>query len=281
MSVRCLTLLLAAALPIGGCNTFDFLERTAVEGVVIGTAVTDGETPLSGGPAIGVFFLAEATSINDVTSNLIESADSVTLSDSSESRELLQIDRGLWVVDLDAPDLLPWAANEVFTLGMERDGRSFSASVEAPRPPTLGGIPRYVDLDDLPDDWANLTEQDLAQLAEAVEDPELHPAGAPLTVEVSDEYQYWAVVVVDQSGLETYRSVPEEAGPLMNWLLNAEPVESLEIPGEAFPEPNALYAVGVAGLEFTQTSQYSGFNWLISNLGAGTLTIAPVVTSSP
>jgi hypothetical protein len=269
---------LLAAVGASGCNTFDFLSTTAVEGVVVGASVTDGVTPLSGGPALGLFFLADATSIQDFSENLIVDADVVTLSAGAQTADLASDEPGLWMTDTLDGASLPWQSGETYLLEMERGGRAYSASVEAPPPPTLAGLPSSIDLADLPADWTQLTAEDLDQLAADVAAAELLAPAATLSLDVTEEYEYWLVMVVDQDGALTYTNVPTEAGPLVTWLLESEPITTLDIPGTAFPEPNTLYAVGVAGLEFTSTQNYAGFNWLISNVAAGTMTVAPVLT---
>ncbi len=244
----------------------------------MGAAVTDGENPLAGGPALGAFFLAEARTIQDVESNLIASADEVSLSNEETSAELAMAEDGVWTTDLTLEgELVGWDPGTELELFMERDGRTFTAWVETPEPPALSGIPRWVSYDDLPDDWETLTAEDLEELATAsLQD--LHPPGEGLTVQVDPPAEYTVAVVADASGNITWTNVPEAAGDLVRWVLTADPVESLDIPGEAFPDPNGIYGLGVTQVSFAPTANYSGFNWLVSNLGAGTLTVAPVLT---
>lgn len=264
-------------LALPGCNTFDFLSRTAVEGVVLGAAVTDGETPLSGGPTFGAVFLGEATSINDFADNVIEDAESVTLADDQGEAELGFEEPGLWLTN-DVASQLTWETGEEVVLELVRGGETFTASAVAPPPPTLSGVPQVVSIADLPDDWSTLTEEDLEALAAQAESAEFQPVGQGLTVTLGGDYEYWAILVVNQDGDLTYSSLPGDASGLVDYVLESEPITSWDIPGEAFPEPETLYAVAAAGVEFTSTQNYAGFNWLISNLGIGTMTVAPLVT---
>ncbi len=270
------------ALGLVGCNTFDFLSPHVVEGVLLGVEVSDGETALGDGPVLGSVFLAEATSIRDVSSNLVTDPDSLTLATGGSEAPLEAAEDGLFVTGEDAILGLTWSPEERIELTMVRDGDTNTGSVVVPRGPVVSGVPKAVELDAIPEDWADLTWQEVQELLEEqVAQVEFHPPGAPIEVDLSGEdYEYWIAVVADQSGAVTWDNIPRDADALVDWIVEAEPIDSLEIPGEAFPNPDSLYAVGVAGVVFAETTDFAGFNWLISNVGAGTLTVTALVTGS-
>lgn len=272
-------LLLPPLLLLGGCNVFDFLSPTSVQGLLLGVEASDGETSLGNGPVLGAVYLAEATSIQDFASNLISDG-AVSLDDGSEEARLDVESPGLWVTGEEAITSLVWTPGESLDLTLVRGGDAFTATVTAPIGPTPSGIPRFVQVDELPEDWSTLTPQEIEDLiTQQAAQAEFHTARQPITVDLSaDDYEYWIVVVVDQDGEVTYDNRPEGAQGYIDWVLEADPVDTITIPGDAFPERNAAYAVGVAGVVFAETKAYDGFNWLISNLGAGTLTVAPVIT---
>lgn len=274
--------LILAALALAGCNTFDFLSPHVVEGVLVGVEVSDGDSSLGDGPVFGAVFLAEATSIRDVSSNLVTDPDSLTLSTQGDQAPLEEADDGLFVTGLDAITSLTWSADQAIELTMVRDGDTNTGQVVVPRAPIVSGIPQAVDLDAIPQDWSELTEQELLELLEEqAAQVEFHPPGASIEVDLTaEDYEYWVVVVTDQQGNITWDNLPRQSDQLVDWIMAAEPIDRIEIPGEAFAEPDSLYAVGVAGVVFADTKDYSGFNWLISNVGAGTLTVTALVTGS-
>ena len=274
--------LLVAALVLAGCNTFDFLSPHVVEGVLVGVQASDRESSIGDGPVLGAVFLAEATSIHDVSSNLVTDPDSLTLTTQGERAPLEAAEDGLFITGVDAITSLTWSSGQAIELEMVRDGEANAGSVVVPAPPSVSGIPQAASLDAIPDDWASLTQEALLQLLEEqASQVELHPVGQAIEVDLSQEdYEYWIVVVTDQLGNITYDNIPKGADAMIDWVLEAEPIDSIEIPGAAFPEPDSLYAVGVAGVVFADTKDYTGFNWLISNVGAGTLAVTALVTGS-
>lgn len=274
--------LLAALLALTGCNTFDFLSPHVVEGVLVGVEVSDGETSIGDGPVLGAVFLAEATSIRDVSANLVTNPDSIVLRAGGDEAPLESAGDGLFVTGEDAILGLTWTVGEAIEVEEVIDGDENTGSVLVPAAPKVTGIPQTIQLDQIPTDWAGLTKQEILDLANAqVEAAEFHPVGTAITVDLSEEdFEYWIVVVTDQAGNITYDNLPQESEELIDWVLEAEPIDSIEIPGSAFPDPDSLYAVGVAGVVFADTKDYAGFNWLISNIGAGTLTVTALVTGS-
>ena len=274
--------LLIAAIALAGCNTFDFLSPHVVEGVLVGVEVSDGQSSIGNGPVLGAVFLAEATSIRDVSSNLVTDPDSITLQTQGDLAPLEAAEDGLFVTGVDAITGLTWSSGHAIEVTMVRDGESNTGSVVVPAAPAVSGIPKAVSLDAIPDDWSGLTPQDLVVLLEQqASQVEFHPVGEAIEVDLTaEDYEYWIVVVTDQNGAITYDNIPTGADALIDWVLEAEPIDSIEIPGSAFPEPDSLCAVGVAGVDFADTQDYAGFNWLISNMGAGTLTVTALVTGS-
>ena len=275
-------LLLVPLLALTGCNTFDFLSPRAVEAVFVGVEVANGETTIGNGPVLGAAFLANATSIHDFASNLVTDPDSITLGTQGAQAGLQSEGSGLFVTGEDALTGLIWTPGERIEVEMVLEGDANVGSVVIPAGPILSGIPQALHLDQIPTDWEDLTPEDvLALVQEQADAAELHPPGDPLTVDLSAaDYEYWVVFVTDQEGNVTFNNLPQEANELVDWVMESEPINSFEIPGTAFPNPNTLYAVGVAGVVFADTKDYAGFNWLISNIGAGTLTVSALVTDS-
>jgi len=272
--------LILPLLLLAGCNTFDFLSPTSVQGVVVGVEAQAGGTTLGDGPVLAAVYLAQATSIQDFSSNLISDPDSIELSDGNATAPLEAADAGLWVTGEEALTSLIWESGATLSLDLVEDGDDYSGWAVAPQAPVIQGIPEAIQLDELPTDWSGMTEAELAQIVQQQADAaQFHPVGGSLTVDLSgSDFEYWVVVVVDQDGNVTFDNRPVGAQDLIDWVLEAEPIDSFEIPGSAFPSSNSLYAVGVAGVEFAPTKNYDGFNWLISNFGAGTLTVAPLIT---
>ncbi len=274
-------MLLLLPLVLSGCNTFDFLSPRVVEGVFVGVEAQNGDTTIGGGPVLGAVFLAEATSIHDVSANLVTDPDSIAIRTGGDQAPLESAGDGLFVTGEEAITGLVWAPGDRAEVAMRLDGESNTGSVVIPPGPTISGIPQAVHLDDIPTNWEDLTKQDLAQLLQQQADAaEFHPTGDSLTVDLSAaDFEYWVVFVTDSNGNVTYNNLPQDAAGMIDWVLESEPIDSLQIPGSAFPDPSTLYAVGVAGVVFADTKDYAGFNWLISNVGAGTLTVSALVTA--
>ena len=274
--------LLLLPLLLCGCNTFDFLSPRAIEGVFVGVEVSSGETTLGDGPVLGAAYLANATSIRDFSANLVTNPDSIVLRTQGEQSPLEAADDGLFITGEQALTELVWTSGERIEVEMVLEGESNTGSIQIPAGPAITGVPEAIHLDDLPTDWEGMTKQEIAQLIQEQADAaEFHPVGRSLTVDLSaEDYEYWVVVVSDVEGNITFNNLPQDAAGLVDWVLEAEPIDSFDIPGSAFPNPNTIYAVGVAGVVFADTKDYAGFNWLISNIGAGTLTVTALVTDS-
>jgi hypothetical protein len=272
--------LLLIPLLVSGCNVFDFLSPTAVEGIFVGVEVANGETTLGDGPVLGAAFLANATSIHDFASNLVTDPDRIVLRTQGNQAPLEDQGDGLFATGEQALTELVWSAGSTVEVEMVLDGETNTGFVTIPDGPSLSGVPQALHLDQIPTDWENLTKQEVLQLIDEQADAaEFHPSGQSLKVDLTgSDFEYWVVFVSDQEGNVTYNNLPQEANELVDWVVESEPIDTFEIPGSAFPEPNTMYAVGVAGVVFADTKDYAGFNWLISNLGAGTLTVSALVT---
>ncbi len=94
-SVRATLLLLP--LLLSGCNVFDFLSPTAVEGIFVGVEVANGETTLGDGPVLGAAFLANATSIHDFSANLVTDPDQILIRTQGDTASLEAEGDGLFV----------------------------------------------------------------------------------------------------------------------------------------------------------------------------------------
>jgi len=109
--------------------------------------------------------------------------------------------------------------------------------------------------------------------------PETHTANQGITVDLTgQEFDGAFVVVVDEEGSVVYDNRPEDIRGLYD-LTRGEPATTVDVPGQAFPEPGA-YLVGVAGIRTTTgRADLEGMNTVLSTMMAGQLVFEPVVVA--
>jgi hypothetical protein len=252
-SLLALPLAAASLLASPGClcgnSCFDFLSNVAAEGLILGV-----EDPVEGidlGAATGAtVFLAEAESLNDIESNLLDDADLVqVVSDSMAAVELSAVGNGLYEATSDESPGLVYSVGATYRLQVQDGGEVFEASGTAPAPPVLEGLPAAG----------------------------THPAGGDITIDLSaGNFDNYLAVVADDAGNVTYDNRPDTAGDYVDWIRGTG-VSSVTIPGSAFPAAATGYVLGVAGIR--KGSEFDGFNPLVSNLALGSLTVEAVATA--
>jgi hypothetical protein len=106
--------------------------------------------------------------------------------------------------------------------------------------------------------------------------PEQGLFGEDLPVDMSggDFDQVLATVINTKSGRVTWSNEPQGLSE-WNAFTNAEAASSFLIPAEAFTEPNALFAVGVAGLRMADAADFDEINTALSGMQAGQLEFSP------
>ncbi len=109
-----------------------------------------------------------------------------------------------------------------------------------------------------------------------VDVPEQGVFGQDLPIDMSgDDYeQVLATVINTRSGRVTWSNEPQG---LSEWheFTSAESATSFLIPAEAFTEPDAVFAVGVAGLRMADPADFDEVNTALSGMQAGQLEFSP------
>ncbi|MEE2829374.1 MAG: hypothetical protein VX498_09310 [Myxococcota bacterium] len=250
------TLFLLASLALTGCSNFvDYFSMTASEALLIGVEELPDELDL-GTPTAGLVFLAQARSLDSFAANLVDDADSVTISIGGLGVDLTNTAQGTYTVDsMDDPDL-SYEPGETIELTIQQGGRTRSASLIAPGAPDLGPM----------------------------EEPLVHVADADLEIDVTgDDFDNHVAMVArigsDGSLTVTYDSRPVTAQDFIDWIRGSGSGETVvSIPGTAFPDPGATYILGIAGMRNAPKVNFSDLNPIVSNLTAGSMAGRMVVT---
>lgn len=118
--------------------------------------------------------------------------------------------------------------------------------------------------------WMELPE------ASGVSVPETGVYGEDLPIDMSetDFTQVLATVINTKSGRVTWSNEPQG---LKEWheFTEVEGAASFLIPAEAFTEPNAVFAVGIAGIEMASEEDLVEMNTALSGMQAGLLEFSP------
>jgi hypothetical protein len=249
------TVVLAAAaiLTSPGClcgnSCFDIFSNVAVEGLILGV-----DEPVEGidlGAAAGATtFLAQAESLSNFESNLLDDADRVWVETTTTSAiDLVAVGDGLYEVTTDTAPSFAYSVGATYSIHVQDGGQNYSVSGVAPAAPSLAGVPALG----------------------------THPSGSPLSFDLSGQnYDNYLAVVADEGGNLTYDNRPDTAGDYIDWIGGTD-VGTITIPGTAFPESGAAYVIGVAGIR--KGDDFDGFNPLISNLAVGSLAVEAVGTA--
>jgi len=235
---------------IGGCDLFEEVKDTydgltdplVVQSVIVGVeidavdpAIVD-ELDFEAGVA-GTVFLADAKSANDLDNAPIAGA-----SVSINSASLFDTGEGAYTLE---PGVLTYANGATWTLNAMIGTEASSATFVLPPPP-------------------NATI------------PTLHVKGQGMTVSLAGQGFDVIVGVVAEvaTGEVTWSNEPEDISDIYN-LATGNGDESLEIPGEAFPNSGA-YVVGVSGLTTSRAEQLENMNTALSNVASGKMRLYPV-----
>ncbi|MBJ94199.1 MAG: hypothetical protein CMP23_06930 [Rickettsiales bacterium] len=254
------TLILSLALALSGCSEIDdYFSTVAAQALFIGlddpsSAQSIGLDPALANGATATVFLAKARSLESISANLFDDADSVSISDSTTSVTLSPRGNGLYSVDSGEDEALSYVIGRSYSIDVYEEGRLHSAEMLAPPPPSLTGIP---------DAQAGST----------------HPAGSELQINMGQQFDNYLVLVSDESGSITYSNRPEEVSDYLDWIGGSSVFTTITVPGSAFPASGTGYIVAVAGIRRASDSAFDNFNPLVSNLAMGSLAVSPVVTS--
>ncbi len=253
--------LLLIALPLLSCsNIDDYFSNMAAEGLLLGIEEVPpelGDVEL-GAAATATTFVAQARSLNDVESNLVDDADRVAIARGEVVADLENFGSGLYEVDSSTDVDLEYVVGASYRLQVERGGSAHYVDITAPAPPDLVGLPGTADL---------------------------HPAGEAIVVDLTGQgfNNYIAIVgTVDGDGNVdlTHDSRPLTAGEYVDWIRASSEVTTVELPGSAFPSPGTPYIVAVAGIVKARDAAFESLNPLVSNFAAGSASPA-VVTTAP
>ncbi len=111
--------------------------------------------------------------------------------------------------------------------------------------------------------------------------PEEHTTGQPLVLDLTGQgFDSALAYVFDIEGVMTWSNQPADANDALDILTNDEPLQKLQIPGSAFPDPTA-YVVSVAAMKHGDIDTSDGVNTLLSGTMAGQMQLFPVFTAPP
>lgn len=245
--------LLVLALLLAGCEAVD--ARPVLAGVY-GGAPDAEDFPELGPDAAALVVLARPVSAVDLQENLVRDADRVWidigLSESAAEVDLPH-DDGRYRSDSDDLPGLSYTPGASYRINADLDGEHRYLEMTAPLAPILFGVPN----------------------------PGEHPAGAPMTVELTDQ-QFDGIqwVVLDVDGEPTAEGRPDGTGETLDWLIEEEPPSmTIEVPGEAFPEAGMPYTIGVFGMMRAPQDGFEGFQVTYSVFGMGAFSTRPVLTA--
>ncbi len=248
--------LLAVALLVAGCESVD--TRPIVAGVYGGAPDVEEHEELEelGPSAAALVVLARPVSATDLQENIVRDADRVWidlgLSESAAEVDLPH-DDGRYRGDSDDLPGLSYTPGAAYRINAELDGEHRFVEMTAPLAPILFGVP----------------------------EPGVHPANTPLVVQLTDQ-QFDGIqwVVLDVDGEPTAEGRPDGTGETLDWLIEDEPPPmSIELPGDAFPEPAMPYTIGVFGMERAPQDAYEGFGQTYSTFGMGAFATRPLLTA--
>jgi len=251
-----LFLFFALSLALTGCTNFvDYFSPAATQAIIIGVDELPQGIAL-GAAAEATVFVARARSLSSFSANLIDDADSVSLSSEGGDFSLGNVGTGVYELSTAENGSFDYIAGETWTLTIEEAGKTRRSTVVAPASPDLG---------------------DPSEVLE-------HEAGNPLQFDLSAQgFDHYVAAVgqVVSSGdfILTYDSRPATAQDYIDWIKpgGSDP-GVITIPGSAFPDAASSYVVGVAGMRKADPSSFERLNPALSNLAAGAMSGRVVVT---
>lgn len=108
--------------------------------------------------------------------------------------------------------------------------------------------------------------------------PETVQVGQDVLVDLSGQgFDHAEAVVFDEDGNTIWSDRPERNSEAIERLTEANGVDALLIPGEAFAPVGAAIGIGVVGFVRAEREDFDGFNLTFSDFGAGQFSAATVV----
>lgn len=249
-------LALLTLLPLAACELFDGIkdgvdgatEAMVVQGTLLGVEAPETEdldlsdSPLAGARA--TFFLADATSVDDLESAPVTNADASLEGESIGAVTVRHVGSGAYTV---APtEGLDYVDAEDWDFVVDRGGETSLATIRLPNAPTL----------DAPSAWTPSTAMDVG-------------------VSGGNYDSLLALVVSLPSGEVTWSNEPEDIRGVYELTHDGGDTTGLTVPAEAFPTAG-VYALGVAGMRNTEAADLDGFNILLSNVMSGKMRVVRV-----
>ncbi len=241
-----------AAVLLGGC--IGPAASLTANGLVVGGDAIPADMDIVE-PLEAMAFLALPLSATELERNYVNNADVWIEVEAGPSAELPASGNGLYVYDSEldeaSEDALPYEAGATYRLQAERGGELHSVSIEAPTPPELWSLPGYQE----------------------------HPPDTDLSIDLRDQGFDTASWVVLDAGFEVIADGrPSSNAEVMMDVRDSDGIDTLVVPGEAFPDGHHRYWLGVVGIRKAHTEDYSGFGTYWSTFGMGAWTLGEVVT---
>ncbi|MBN2799547.1 MAG: hypothetical protein JXX28_10405 [Deltaproteobacteria bacterium] len=247
-------------LPLAGCEYFDqgkdifegLTNPLVVQGMILGVEPPESEyidlsqTDFKEG-TLAMIFLADASNVEEIDQAPVEGAQVSLMGDVMGDAALNELGAGAYALTPEAG--VTYAPGAAWTLNVAGIGDT-DASVPL-------ALPQAV----------------------ALSVPEQHTAGEPLVLDLSGgAFDSALVVVLDgSSGEVTYSNEPQDVRAYYDFTHGSAGVGTIEIPGTAFPG-EAVYAVGVAGMNNGDSAGMAGMNTVLSAVMVGKMVFAPVST---
>lgn len=255
--------MVGGVLGVAGCTTLDkiqdiqeqiegYTERFVVMGTYLGVAPFDADIDLSEAGFSGAkaaIFLADAAQYNEIENAPVTGLQPLLRSAGNGALTMVEEENGKYVISGD--DGLVYSDAEQTSVVVTYLEEERQISVFAPQAPDLSAV------------------------------PEIHTAGAGMTIDLSEQgFDNALVVVIDaESGEITYSNEPEgiealyemahgEGGALSDDETTEPEPLVVVIPERAFAE-ESIYAIGVAGLVVGETEDMVGINTALSSIIAG------------
>jgi len=236
----CLPLLITST----GC--FGPAADVVANGLVLGGPSDPAFAGLAQSFEAGVV-LARPLSFTDLESNAVTDADAVWLSLDGAPVDLRGESSGLYLYD-SSRSSVTYKPGASVSVHAHVDGEEGVATVVAPSPPDLSGL------------------------------PVTHPAGASLVVESAVSYALLYGAVIDPSGAVVWDDRPANTEEIIADLRDAGSRDRYVFPPEAFPESGVAYGVALVGIRAADGPDFHNFETFWSNFGVGAVGTGYVTT---